>query len=252
LRNLTIIERNKDAPSADEGFASMYSLLRKKEGRLYSDADVAILPFIYSSHLHYNEWLIRKHSHKALISYIKHKNIFTRILEVGCGNGWLSASIAKEIDAEVTGLDINMDELEQAKRVFKKIPNVNFLNSSLQSDPLKNERFDMIIFAASIQYFPSLKQIIQIAIEHLTLQGEVHIMDSPFYQIQEIPAARQRTVQYYEGLGFKTMAGHYYHHHLAELENFQYKILHHPNSWKNKLSIKKNPFYWISIKNRYQ
>jgi ubiquinone/menaquinone biosynthesis C-methylase UbiE len=233
-------------------FDQLYFRLRQKEGRIYTDADVATLPFIYTSHPHYNEWVIRKHSQKALLSYIKNKKTFTSVLEVGCGNGWLSSRIAKAIDAEVTGLDINTYELEQAKRVFKNIPNLNFVNSTLQSGSLKNEKFDMILFAASIQYFPSLKQIMQIAIEHLTLQGEVHIMDSPFYHIQETAAAKQRTKEYYKALGFELMADHYYHHHLAELENFQYKILHHPNSWKNKLSIKKNPFYWISIKNRYQ
>ena len=109
----------------------------------------------------------------------------------------------------------------------------------------------MILFAASIQYFPSLKQIIQIALEHLTLQGEIHIMDSAFYQLQDAAAARQRTKEYYEALGFAAMADHYYHPNLTELETFQFKILHHPHSWKNKLSIKKNPFYWITIKNRY-
>ena len=233
-------------------FDQLYFRLRQKEGRIYTDEDVATLPFIYTTHQHYREWVIRKHSQKALISYIKHKNKFSSILEVGCGNGWLTSGIAKAIDAEVTGLDINTHELKQAKRVFNKIPNLHFINGSLQSENLKDEKFDMILFAASIQYFPSLKQTINIAIEHLTLQGEVHIMDSPFYQIQETAAARQRTKAYYAALGFDEMAGHYYHHHLAKLENFQYKILHHPNSWKNKLSIKKNPFYWIVVKNRYQ
>lgn len=233
-------------------FDQLYFRLRQKEGRIYTDADVATLPFIYTSHPHYNEWVIRKHSQKALMSYIKNKKTFASILEVGCGNGWLSAGMAKAIDAEVTGLDINTYELEQAKRVFNKIPNVNFVNGNLQSSNFKNEKFDMILFAASIQYFPSLKQIVDIAVEHLTLQGEVHIMDSPFYQLQEVSSARQRTKEYYGAIGFSEMADCYYHHNLSELENFQYKILHHPNSWKNKLSIKKNPFYWIVVKNRYQ
>ncbi|MFM6924519.1 MAG: class I SAM-dependent methyltransferase [Ferruginibacter sp.] len=233
-------------------FDELYFCLRQKEGRIYSDADVAALPYIYASHPHYAEWVIRKHSQKALISYIERKNTVTSILEVGCGNGWLSSRIAKAVDAEVTGIDINRYELDQAKRVFSNIPDLNFMNADLHSQHLKDEKFDLILFAASIQYFPSLKLIIQSAIEHLTLQGEIHIMDSPFYQFHETAAARQRTKEYYEGLGFGAMSDFYYHHHLAELENFQYKILHHPNSWKNKLSIKKNPFYWITIKNRYQ
>jgi ubiquinone/menaquinone biosynthesis C-methylase UbiE len=233
-------------------FDQLYFRLRQKERRIYTDEAVANLPSVSAGHLHHREWYIRKNSQKALVSYIKQKKTFANILEVGCGNGWLSASVAKSTKAQVTGLDINSYELEQAKRVFKDIPNLSFLNGSLQSKYLKDEKFDMIIFAASIQYFPSLKQVIEIAIEHLTLQGEVHIMDSPFYQKEETAAARQRTSEYFKAIGFAAMADHYYHHNLPELENFCYKILHHPNSWKNKLSVKKNPFYWISIKNRYQ
>lgn len=236
---------------APQEFEQLYIRLRQKEGRVYSDEEVAALPYIDKTHPHFKEWLIRKRSCKALVSYIKQKETFMNVLEAGCGNGWLSAKLASEVDVNVTGLDINIKELEQANRVFSRIPNVKFLPESLQSGFLGDEKFDMIIFAASIQYFSSLKQVIGHAIEHLTLQGEVHIMDSPFYLQSEIDAARQRTKAYYRSMGFTGMTDHYYHHTLNELDIFQYKILHHPHSWKNKLSIKKNPFYWIVIKNRY-
>lgn len=233
-------------------FAELYLRLRQKEGRIYTDEEVAALPHIYASHPCYSEWVIRKHSLKTLVSYINHKNKFSEILEVGCGNGWLCAQMAKATGASITGLDINTFELEQARRVFKNTDNLRFIYGSLHGDDLKEKKFDMILFAASIQYFPSLTQIITIALEHLTLQGEIHIIDSPLYQPQQTATARQRTIEYYEEIGFAAMAGHYYHHDLTELENFQYKILHHPGSWKNKLSIRKNPFYRIAIKNRYQ
>ena len=233
-------------------FGHLYLRLRQKQGRIYTDADVVTLPYIYTSHLHYSEWVIRKHSQKALISYIKNKKTVTSILEVGCGNGWLCSGIAKAVDAEITGIDINIHELEQAKRIFKNIPNLNFISGSLRTDTLQDEKFDIIIFAASIEYFPSLKQIIHTAVEHLTLQGEVHIMDSPFYQQPEIAAARQNALVYYKACGLNGMKDYCHYHTLIDLKNFQYKILHHPNSWRNKLYIKKNPFYWIAIKNRYQ
>lgn len=239
-------------PDKHVSFDQLYFDLRQKEGRIYSDADVATLPFIDGSHPCYHEWSIRKHSLKALLSYIERKDIFSTILEVGCGNGWLSARIAKGAGAEVTGIDINTYEIEQAARVFNHIPGLHFINTSLQDESLQDQKFDMILFAASIQYFPALKPVIQTAVEHLTLQGEVHIIDSPFYLPQEVAAARQRTREYFASLGFNDMCAHYHHHRLADLDSFQYKILHHPNSWKNKLSIKKNPFYWIVIKNRYQ
>lgn len=237
---------------AVEEFEKIYTRLRQKEGRIYPDEEVAALPCVNKNHQHYKEWAIRKNSCKALVGYIKHKGTFLNILEVGCGNGWLAAQLATVIDAEVTGLDINSRELEQAKRVFSNIPNLNFIQGNMQTDYLKDKKFDLIIFAASIQYFPSLKQIIAIAVEHLTLLGEIHIMDSPFYQQHEMEAARQRTKAYYSAVGFAEMAAHYYHHSITELQTFQYKILQHPNSWKNKLSIKKNPFYRIMIKNRYR
>ena len=239
------------AYTAPDKFEQLYTQLRQKEYRIYTDEEVALLPEIDSMHPHRKEWSIRKNSCRALVSYIKNKNTITSILEVGCGNGWLSAKLAKAADAEVTGLDINSPELEQAKRVFKKVPDLNFVNGTLQSDELLDKKFDMIIFAASIQYFQSLEHIINQALEHLTLFGEIHIMDSPFYLQQEMDAARQRTKEHYSKMGFPQMAAHYFHHSINELGNFQYKILHHPYSWKNKLSIKKNPFYWISIKNRY-
>ncbi len=252
MNNLTVIENNSVAVIPDEVFAEKYFSLRQQEGRIYTDGEVALLPVIDSSHPHYKEWLIRQHSCKALLHYIKQKDIALNILQVGCGNGWLSAQLANNTTAEVTGLDTNNKELEQAKKVFSRIQNLNFINGSLETEDLKDKKFDMIIIAAAIPYFPSLKQTIELAIEHLTLLGDIHILDSPFYQQQELEAARQSTQAYYDAVGFPEIAGHYHHHSLSELENFQYKILQHPDSWKNKLSIKKNPFYWIVIKNKYQ
>lgn len=232
-----------------EDFEQLYIRLRQKEGRVYTDEEVADLPFIRNDHPHYKEWMIRKNSCKALLSYIKTRQNILSILEVGSGNGWLAAKLATL--ADVTGLDINTTELEQAKRVFGRSANLRFISGSLESDKIRDEKFDMIIFASSIQYFPSLKQTIGLALERLTLLGEIHIMDSPFYQPHEIESARQRTKTWFSTVGFSEMAGCYYHHTLDELEPFQFKVLHHPHSWKNKLSIKKNPFYWITIKNRY-
>lgn len=233
------------------GFEQLYTRLRQKEGRIYSDEEVAILPYLDNEHPHYKEWMIRKNSCKALLNYIKQRDNVLSILEAGCGNGWLSARLADATDAKLTGLDINTDELDQAERVFGERRNLKFIKSSLETEEFKNEKFDLIVFAASIPYFPSLKEAISMAFEHLTLLGEIHIMDSPFYQPQEIEAAKQRTKEHFHALGFEGMEKYYHHHTLAELESFQYKILHHPFSWKNKLSIKKNPFYWITIKNRY-
>lgn len=232
-------------------FEQLRTRLLALEDRIYTDEEIALLPLIHASNSHYKEWLIRKHSCKALLNYLKQKSSILNLLEVGCGSGWLAAQLARNIDIEVTGIDINTVEIERARRVFYKIPCLNFINGNFLEGSLKDKKFDIIILAASIGSFPSLKQTILTALEHLTLMGEIHIVDSPFYQQHELEAARQKTKTHYERMGIPRMSAYHYHHTFIELEGFQYKILHNPHSWKNKLTIKNNPFYWISIKNRY-
>ena len=185
--------------------------------------------------------MIRKHSCKALINYITHKENFASILEVGCGNGWLCSRIAHAVDAEVTGIDVNSLELEQAKRVFNKVADFSSYTAVWMPKPCRI-KIRSHPFAASIQYFPSLPDIIRRSLEHLTLMGEIHIMDSPFYPAGELEAARQRTKEYYTRMGLPEMSRYYHHHQLSELIDFQYKIPSPAFPKPNKLAIKKIRF----------
>jgi ubiquinone/menaquinone biosynthesis C-methylase UbiE len=231
-------------------FEDKYARLRKKEGRAYSDTEVLGLPSISSSHAFYKEWGIRKRSCKKLVQYLKKKEAVRNILEIGCGNGWLSAQLATNTNANVVGLDINNIELEQARKVFNLIQNLSFINGDIKDEIFVDKKFDSIVFAASIQYFESIKKIVAITLEHLTPQGEVHILDTNFYLGPEVILAQQRTKKYYDSIGFSGMEEYYFHHTLNELTLFQYEILFNPTSWRNKLSFNKTPFYWIVVKNR--
>jgi len=236
---------------ADE-FEQLYIRLRNTEGRMYTDEEVATLPVIHKTHPYYKEWQIRKRSLKKLLQYILHRQSEPDILEVGCGNGWLSAQLAAVTTGQVRGIDINETELEQAKRVFHHIPNLDFKQGSLQSEVMWDTNFDIIIFAASIQYFASFNNIITEAMEYLTLQGEIHIIDSHFYKQNAIAAARQRTKAYFSSAGVEEMTDFYFHHSFEDVEKFNCTVLHDPSSLFNRLSKNKNPFYHVVIKNRYQ
>lgn len=233
------------------GFEKLYISLRKKEGRIFSEKEIAKLPVVNSSHPLYKEWKIRKHSCDKLLNYIKEKGNVCNILEVGCGNGWLSAQLSAITTGEVTGVDINNVELKQAKKAFQKKSNLSFVAGDIRNGILADKQFDLIVFAASAQYFKSLKEIIKIALQYVTLQGEIHILDSPFYLAQEISSARQRTKKYFFDLGFPGMSRFYFHHTLDELNSFDHTLLYNPNFWTNKLMRRKNPFYWIVIRNHY-
>lgn len=231
-------------------FEQQYLALREKEQRVYTDAQVMQLPLINTDHPHYAEWQIRRHSSEKLIKQLRKINRPLRILEVGCGNGWLSNKLAAIPNANVTGFDINSAELQQARRVFHQQKNLQFVSE----DPVRRPRltdtdtYDIIIFAASIQYFPSLHSIISDSLQHLAPLGSIHIIDSHFYKPDEIPAAKQRTAEHYNSLGFPGMSAHYFHHTLDTLKTFNVRILYNPDALWNKLRKKKAPFPWICIK----
>ncbi len=235
-----------------DSFEQLYIQLREKEGRLYRDEEVAMLPAVQPGHLYRHEWAIRQRSLKKMTAYLKRKGDELSILEVGCGNGWLTAQLAAITKATVTGIDVNAAELEQAKRVFHHIPNLEFIHCGLQSETLQERNFDVIVFAASIQYFSSLKKIINAAAAYLTLQGEIYIMDSVFYRQNEIAAARQRTRDHFNSNNCEEMSAFYFHHSMEELKRFNPTILHDPSFLLNRFNLHKNPFYHVVIKSRYQ
>ena len=172
--------------SIEDRFNELYIALRLKEERIYSNEEVSLLPKVLPGHRYFKEWNVRRHSSNKLLQYIRRKGHICNILEIGCGNGWLSAKLATVARGNVTGIDINIVELEQARKVFGKVPNLRFMYGDIRSGMLQDQRYDLIVFAASIQYFPSLDEILKIALRHLTLQGEIHILDSPLYRFNEI------------------------------------------------------------------
>ena len=62
--------------------------------------------------------------------------------------------------SKVIGTDINFSEIQQAARVFQHVPNLHFIYTYAEPGVFKEKKFDIIIFAASIQYFESLQETI--------------------------------------------------------------------------------------------
>jgi Methylase of polypeptide chain release factors len=245
----TLYDKPKSAiDKKREEFEKLYADVRKKEKRLYSLQQVAALPEIKPSHIHYNEWNVRKRSSERLINYLKKKNKHLKVLEVGCGNGWLSNKIAYHVDAEVVGIDINKIELSQARTIWSHKIDLDFIYGDIRDNIFKQGHFDIIVFAASIQYFPSLTEISDVAISLLNSEGEIHIIDTKFYKERQLLAAVERSNKYYLQLGYPEMAAYYFHHSWANLKNFNYTILSNPLSLANSVFNNKNIFPWIKIK----
>lgn len=229
-------------------FEKKYITIRCMENRLYSDDEVAQLPDISPDHTHFTEWVIRKKSSHRLIHYLTGKKKRLLILEAGCGNGWLAHCLSEIPHTEVIGLDINFTELQQAARVFSDNAHLSFIYGDIASGILQDRLFDVIVFAASIQYFPCLSETLSNCLEHLKPGGEIHLIDSPLYDTRNIEAAKERSFEYYDSLGFPEMTDYYFHHDISCLQEFPHKILQNPNSILNKLWGTKDCFYWICLK----
>jgi ubiquinone/menaquinone biosynthesis C-methylase UbiE len=184
------------------------------------------------------------------MNYLENKNKPLSILEAGCGNGWLSGRLAATRDSKLWGTDVNKTELEQAGRVFGDKSNITFIEGDIRDIHFKKGHFDIIVFAASIQYFSSFEKIIPESLLLLKEGAEIHILDSYFYKADEIEAAKQRSLSYFRSIGFEEMAEHYFHHAVDSLDQFDHTLLYDPNSIKNKFFGKKDPFPWICIRNK--
>lgn len=233
------------AQTTHADFERLYLAVREQEGRVYTDVEVSNLPQVDIMHPHYAEWQIRKRSASRLTNYLGKKKRPLDILEVGCGNGWLAAKMAGIPQVNVTGMDINLVEINQASRVFRK-NNLRFMYDAFIHDPLSSNMFDIIVFAAVLPYFPSVQSTLKAAVNYLKPGGEVHIIDTPFYPQPQVPRASGRCVEYYTNMGFPEMAGHYFHHTLNDLDGFKFCVLAHPGSLFNRL-IRKDRFFWITV-----
>ena len=234
----------------DKEFENLYLKVREREKRIYSDLEVSKLPSISSGSPHFREWKLRKRSLQRFTNYIQKYNDKLNLLDVGSGNGWFSANIANRSSIDIYALDVNKFELEQAARVFN-FKNIFFICGNIFDNIFEEHAYDIITLNSSIQYFDDLDKLIKRLFYFLTDKGEIHILDSPIYNQNELAGAKERTARYYISTGFPEMANYYYHHAFDELKDFNYKILYDPKAVQNNLKkifgFKDSPFPWIRI-----
>jgi SAM-dependent methyltransferase len=230
--------------------ADLYLQVREKEGRIYPDQIVKQLPALAKDHPHRIEWSARDVSATKLILYLLRLTPPVFILELGCGNGWLTHKLSTIPGVHIWGVDRSGVELTQAARLFQS-SNTGFLSTNIFEPPFIHNSFNIIILASVIQYFPDLQALILKLRPLLTTHGEIHVMDSPIYNGKELISARERTFNYYGRLGLPEMADHYFHHTFDELKIFSTHWIYRPNKLKARIAILMgkaiSPFPWLSI-----
>ena len=126
--------------------------------------------------------------------YLSQKKSKLNILDLGCGNGWLTGQLAKEFEHNYFCIDVNLTELEQAARVFEN-ENITFIYADIFSTSLPANTFDLVIINSALQYFQNISALMKELFFISKTYGEVHIIDTPFYNTNEIMHAKNRTLK---------------------------------------------------------
>lgn len=223
----------------DSDFEAAYLKIRQIENRVYTDEEVKRLPF---SKKQKDEWALRAKSARRFKRYLDQNHRNSSLLEVGCGNGWFTHLCSTSVTMAV-GVDINLQELEQAARLFG-VENTQFHYWNLFESSPFNRKFNLIVLNAAVQYFDNFNALMERLKDLLVENGEIHIIDSPFYKKEDIPAAQKRTVEYYSNKAVPGMAANYYHHDLSLLTDFDELYKGRVSKIQKLLLGKDSPFSW--------
>jgi SAM-dependent methyltransferase len=232
--------------------ADLYVAARMREGRLLPDEMVATLPHVPGAHGQHDEWRLRADSSARLVALLRAQRRPLRILELGCGNGWLANRLAAVPGATVTGTDVNDVELDQARRVFAATANLDFLHHDMRERELPVPRPDVIVCASALQYVPDPARLVAQWLGALAPGGEIHVLDTPLYTSDSVIAARERTRRHYASIGVAEMAELYHHHTWSCFDGFDVEVLHDPATTRSRLQrrllhARRSPFPWIRI-----
>ena len=96
----------------------------------------------------------------------------SKVLDLGCGNGEILNILSKELEANVLGVEINQNDINQC---IQSGLNVIQQNIDEGLDNFGNESFDMVIMSQTIQVLKQPKQ----ALEEVTRIGSRSIVTIP-------------------------------------------------------------------------
>jgi ubiquinone/menaquinone biosynthesis C-methylase UbiE len=67
------------------------------------------------------------------------------VLEIGCGVGVVSAHLANEYDMDITGIDLDPEQIVLAKMHNEENERLRFIEADAKRLPFGNEEFDMVL-----------------------------------------------------------------------------------------------------------
>lgn len=223
---------------------ALYLEVRRAEGRVLSPEALRKLPVVAADDPHDREWQTRAGTAARLIDYLRGRQPHPHILDLGCGPGWMTARLVRELDATAVGIDCNRSELERGAEAFGAVEGLELIYGDIFEPVVEENSFDAVIVASVLQYFSDPQTLLNRLLDLVKPGGEILLADTPLYRCEEIPDAAERTLNYYTKLGFPQMADHYHHHALDDLSAFSPEIIYDPRAVLSRIgrSVFRRPF----------
>ncbi len=109
-----------------------------------------------------------------------------RVLDIGCGTGWLVRAIAARIpNGRVAGIDVSVEMIERARRLSSDFQNAEFRTGSVDHLPWSDGSFTKVASVESAYYWPDPDSGVNEAVRVLAWGGSLWILinyyrDNPY------------------------------------------------------------------------
>ncbi len=167
-----------------EAFAESYGQAWAAHGWGSRDPSyLAALPYRDVTRRHSRDWRVKARSLDALLAALQAQPPL-RVLDLGCGVGWLSRSLAAQ-GHDVLAMDVLLDDalgLGAAGFYAAAGPCFERVWADLQRPPVKTASVDLVVYNASLHYARDLESSLEEAARVLRPAGRLILLNSPVHR----------------------------------------------------------------------
>ncbi|MHA1938300.1 MAG: class I SAM-dependent methyltransferase [Candidatus Thorarchaeota archaeon] len=177
-----VVTRRANRLPADEALRFLFRL------------DAALYPIQGQKSVEYDGGIHTKHRHIRYHDFFVERVLAgERVLDIGCGIGALAYSLARKAEAHVVGIDVNPDNIAQARERYVH-PNVQYVVGDALKD-LPAEFFDLIILSNVLEHLPERPAFLR-RVREITKASRFLIRVPLFEREWRVPLKKELNVEW--------------------------------------------------------